>query len=80
MARLTPCDVGNTTAPVLACETAYITAFVHFLLSGPTPLCGALPTSPRSRAFPRSLHTPRAVFCTHPAHCHTSSTCATALS
>jgi hypothetical protein len=28
----------NTTAPVLASETAYITAFTHFLLSRPTPL------------------------------------------
>jgi hypothetical protein len=28
----------NTTAPALASETAYITAFAHFLLSRPTPL------------------------------------------
>jgi hypothetical protein len=56
---------GNMTAPALASETAYITAFVHFPLSGPTPrsLCSAEPRRPRrALALSHALRTHLALY------------------
>jgi hypothetical protein len=56
---------ANTTAPALASETAYITAFAHFLLSGPTPrsLCSAEPRRPRrALALSHALRTHLALY------------------
>jgi hypothetical protein len=55
----------NTTAPALASETAYITAFVHFLLSGPSlrSLCSAEPRRPRrALALSHALRTHLALY------------------
>jgi hypothetical protein len=59
--RLKKDRADNTTAPVLASETAYITAFLHFPLSGPTlhSLHSAEPRQPcRALALSHAL-------CTH---------------
>jgi hypothetical protein len=56
---------ANMTAPALASETAYITAFAHFLLSGPTlrSLCSAEPRQPRrALALSHALRTHLALY------------------
>jgi hypothetical protein len=65
---------GNMTTPVLASETAYITAFTHFPLSGPTPLSlrSVEPRQPR-----RALALSHAL-CTHLALYSTLTLCTAA--